>query len=159
MAETRFSISKKYGTSEVTFFAGEANAFRIPVNGIAGLAGYGFVSLLEAQLVGGPRTPEYVAATAANLSMYLSTAWKPGDSAGIMRRKFQLARALAQLASKRQKKDVTFGAVLPAVIALSDPERQAVWLRPEVQGIVAHWNAKGERKTVDVSKAFKSIVG
>lgn len=165
MAKERFSIPKKFGASEVTFFDDKnfdvKDKVTVPVNGIPGLAGYGFVSLLDAQLVGGPKTPEYVAETAANLSVYLSGAWKPGDSAGIMRRKFQLTRALAVISSKKGKNDkmVSFAAVLSKVTALSDAERQAMWLLPQVQGIVSGWNAKGERKAVDVSAAFKSLTG
>ena len=160
MADTRFSISKRFGTSEVTFFGGDANHFSIPVNGIPGLAGYGFVSLLEAQTTGGPKTPEYVANVAADLSVYLSTAWKPGDSAGIMRRKFQLTRALVIAANRKNKKvTLTFADVLVKVMAVSDAERQAEWLKPYIRAEVSKWNVKGATRSVERPEAFKSIVG
>lgn len=160
MADSRFSVSKKYGTSEVTFFGGEDNQFSIPVNGIPGLASYGFVSLLESQLVGGPKTPEYVGNVAADLSVYLSEAWKPGDSAGIMRRKFQLTRALVIVANRKNKgrATVSFADVLAKVMAVTDAERQVTWLKPQVQAEVSKWNLKGERAVVPVPEAFKGII-
>ncbi len=163
MPKERFTVPKKYGTSEVTFFPGDAeNEISIPVNGIEGLSGYGFIALHEAQTLGGPKTPSYVGEVAADLCVYLANGWKPGDSAGIMRRKFQLTRAMVVHINRRNKKGanpVSFAHVLPQVLAKSDPERQALWNSPEVQPIISRWNLKGERKsTVDVGATLKSIV-
>ena len=167
MPKTRFAIPKKFGASEVTLFDSEEfdvkDHVTIPVNGIPGLAGYGFVALLEAQLVGGPKTPKYVADTAANLCVYLTQAWKPGDSAGIMRRNFQLVRALTENFNKKNNKKppTTFARILPQVLAYDDRTKQALWNEPVIQGITSEWNvAKGEHKpAVDVSATLKGVVG
>ena len=162
--KNRFAIPKKFEASSVTLFPGEAHAMAVPVAGIAGLASYGFISLLEAQLVGGPKTIDYTNDTAAHLSIYLSNGWKPGDSPGIMRRKFQLTRALALIATRRnkgsKKPPVTFAAALDHVVKFSDAERQGIWLRKDFQAEVAPWNTKPtERKPVAVPEALKGMIG
>lgn len=153
MAErTRLVVSKQFGANAVKIGEG-VDAASIPVNGIPGLAAYGFVALVNAQAQDGPRTLEYYIETARLLAVSLASGWKPGDSSGIMKKKFQLSRALWNISgekARRQKRDPQpFETFVARVNALTDAERSVASSMPQFATVIAGFNSPKSEAVVN----------
>lgn len=163
MSKTRFIVAKKFENDKVILSPKDSDALAIPLSGINGLASMGFVALLNAQTQDGPKTKEYYHETGALLATFLSAGWLPGDSPQIMKRLFQLARAVwvhknANRPSGKPK--VSFRTRVKEVRALPDEVRNWLFSQPVSVGgfadIISEWNNATEAtpKPKDMTDLF-----
>lgn len=173
--KTRFIVAKTYKAGEVIFEEGKDGTFSIPVNGIPGLAEIGFVWLLNSQCSGGPRTLEYYKETAELLIAYLSTAWTPSDSPEVMRKRFQLSRAIWLGANEQRKasksRPCSFASRVKLVAGLEDNKRNFLFSHSghvNAEGrrdggfadVIAGWNETKQVATpIDMSETVAGLMG
>lgn len=163
MPKTRFIVAKKYENDKVILSPEDSDRLEVPLAGISGLASMGFVALLNAQTQDGPKTKEFYHQTAGLLATFLSTGWAPGDSPQIMKRLFQLARAvwLTKNADRKPgKSKVSFRTRVQEVRKLSDEVRNFLYSQPRSVGgfseIISEWNSATEAvaKPKDMTDLF-----
>lgn len=163
MPKTRFIVAKEYQNDKVVLSPKDPEPLSIPLSGINGLASMGFVALLNAQTQDGPKTKEYYHETAALLATFLSSDWKPSDSPQIMKRLFQLARAvwLSKNASREKgKPKVSFRTRVQEVRKLPDEIRNWLYSQPVAVGgfadVISEWNnaAEAAPKPKDMTDLF-----
>lgn len=174
----RFIVPRVFSQDglQVNFGAPEDKDSRtVSVDGITGLAALGFNSFVTGLSQDGPKDLRYVTETAEMLAVFLPVAWKPGDSAEITRKRFQLSRALyhvtnnlidssntaKDLKGAARKRHVTFRSRVEKVLSLPDEMRNYLYSHDQPNGVadvIAPWNAvKQASRSMDVSAEMTDL--